>query len=196
MRSRDADLNATRRRTIVEAAARCFVARGFHATGMKDICIAADMSPGTLYHYVRSKTDIIAAIVAEEREWTAELIAGLGHGPDRASALGDALEQIVRHVTDDDLMLHAEIAAEVLRQPALREQAKAAQRQAIAALALAVMPAGETVPGEATLVRAAAIMALIDGWLAQAALSGVDELRRRLPAMTALLRGLVDDGTS
>ncbi|MFM2444887.1 MAG: hypothetical protein RJB09_2073, partial [Pseudomonadota bacterium] len=39
MRSRDPDLNATRRDAILKAASDCFIERGFHATSMKEICV-------------------------------------------------------------------------------------------------------------------------------------------------------------
>jgi len=47
------------RQTILRAAAGVFRDRGFAATGMRDIARAADLSPGNLYYYFKSKADIL-----------------------------------------------------------------------------------------------------------------------------------------
>ena len=43
----------------MRAAARVFRARGFAAAGMRDIAVAADLSPGNLYHYFRGKEELL-----------------------------------------------------------------------------------------------------------------------------------------
>jgi AcrR family transcriptional regulator len=48
-----------RRDSILRAAARCFRARGFADTGMREIAEAADLSPANLYHYFRGKNEIL-----------------------------------------------------------------------------------------------------------------------------------------
>jgi AcrR family transcriptional regulator len=48
-----------RRVEIMRAAARVFRARGFADAGMRDIALAADLSPGNLYHYFRGKTELL-----------------------------------------------------------------------------------------------------------------------------------------
>jgi AcrR family transcriptional regulator len=55
-RSRRAD---ARRVEILRAAARIFRERGFAAAGMRDIAVAADLSPGNLYHYFRGKDELL-----------------------------------------------------------------------------------------------------------------------------------------
>src|SRR5438093_11935198 len=43
----------------MRAAATVFRARGFNAAGMRDIAVAADLSPGNLYHYFRGKEELL-----------------------------------------------------------------------------------------------------------------------------------------
>jgi AcrR family transcriptional regulator len=56
IRRRRAD---ARRVEILRAAARTFRARGFAASGMRDIAVAADLSPANLYHYFRGKNELL-----------------------------------------------------------------------------------------------------------------------------------------
>src|SRR5262245_14847118 len=48
-----------RRVDILRAAAQVFRSRGFAAAGMRDIAIAADLSPANLYHYFGGKEEIL-----------------------------------------------------------------------------------------------------------------------------------------
>jgi len=48
-----------RRVAILRAAAGIFRRRGFAAAGMRDIAVAADLSPGNLYHYFRGKDELL-----------------------------------------------------------------------------------------------------------------------------------------
>jgi AcrR family transcriptional regulator len=47
------------RQGILRAAARVFRRRGFADTGMRDIAAEADLSPGNLYYYFRSKHELL-----------------------------------------------------------------------------------------------------------------------------------------
>src|SRR5947208_12889183 len=44
---------------ILRAAAVVFRDRGFAAAGMRDIAVAADLSPANLYHYFRGKDELL-----------------------------------------------------------------------------------------------------------------------------------------
>lgn len=50
-----------RRLQIIDAAYRCFARKGFHQATMRDIYEEAQLSPGAIYHYFRSKDEIIKA---------------------------------------------------------------------------------------------------------------------------------------
>ena len=47
------------RQTVLRAAAQVFRRRGFAATGMRDIAVAADLSAGNLYYYFTSKHELL-----------------------------------------------------------------------------------------------------------------------------------------
>ncbi|MCH8909932.1 MAG: TetR/AcrR family transcriptional regulator [Chloroflexi bacterium] len=48
-----------RRQTIISAAEVCFARLGIHATTLEDIRIEAGLSRGAVYHYFKSKEDIV-----------------------------------------------------------------------------------------------------------------------------------------
>lgn len=51
-----------RRNEIIGVAARLFAQQGFHATSVEDICTAAGIGRGLLYHYVSGKGELLLAI--------------------------------------------------------------------------------------------------------------------------------------
>jgi len=61
-----------RRRQILDEAARLFDERGYHTTSMEDIAEAVGIRKPTLYHYFRSKVEILDTVY---QETIGELIA-------------------------------------------------------------------------------------------------------------------------
>lgn len=83
-----------RKNEILDAARACFLRRGFHQTTMQDICREAQLSPGAVYRYFRSKEDIINATIDRYTVETTRLIAtarSLASSPDQA------IQMIGRH---------------------------------------------------------------------------------------------------
>jgi AcrR family transcriptional regulator len=81
-----------RRQQIIEAAAVCFSRRGFHQTTMQDICDEAELSPGAVYRYFRSKEEIIEGMGEYRQRDNAERLA-------QAMAKGstiDAFDELLR----------------------------------------------------------------------------------------------------
>ena len=56
------------REEIIRAAHKCFISRGFHATGMADIAREFGMSAGHIYNYFPSKTAIIEEVISRGME--------------------------------------------------------------------------------------------------------------------------------
>src|SRR5437870_5035015 len=63
-----------RREQILDAAAECFARKGFHRSTMHDICQMAELSPGAVYRYFRSKDEIIEAMEEQGRQHSAAII--------------------------------------------------------------------------------------------------------------------------
>ena len=51
-----------RRQAIIDTSAPVFARRGYHATGIMELCAANDLGKGALYHYIGSKEELLAAI--------------------------------------------------------------------------------------------------------------------------------------
>lgn len=58
----------TRRGQIMGAAIACFAEKGYHKTSMRDICKQAELSAGAVYHYFKSKDEIITAVAEAGQE--------------------------------------------------------------------------------------------------------------------------------
>jgi TetR/AcrR family transcriptional regulator, fatty acid metabolism regulator protein len=56
---------ADRRRELLDAAARVFALKGFHASRVGDIAQEAGVAHGLLYHYFRSKDEVLETIFRE-----------------------------------------------------------------------------------------------------------------------------------
>jgi AcrR family transcriptional regulator len=79
------------REAILRAAAGVFRDRGFAETGMREIAAAADLSPGNLYYYFKSKADIL--YFCQNHSVDRMLAAVKDLGPDQGAA--ERLRQIV-----------------------------------------------------------------------------------------------------
>ncbi|MEM7871056.1 TetR/AcrR family transcriptional regulator [Morganella morganii] len=109
-----------KRRQILDAAMHCFIEKGFHSTSTAEICKAAGMSPGNLFHYYPTKYAIIEAI-AELDENDHKAILSIGDEPGCAA---DIIEKMISAL----IMLYSEpgytrlsleIITEASRNPAL-----------------------------------------------------------------------------
>ncbi|NGY65438.1 TetR/AcrR family transcriptional regulator [Lentzea sp. NEAU-D13] len=75
MRTVDPAKHAAKKRHITETAAGLFAEKGFDRTTVADICKAADISTGSLFHYFPTKRAIFLAIFEQDGEDNAEVFA-------------------------------------------------------------------------------------------------------------------------
>jgi AcrR family transcriptional regulator len=93
-----------RRRVIVDAAAPVFARRGYHATGVNELCEATGLGKGALYHYIGSKEELLAAIhdrVMDEVMVGADRVVAEGGPPsNRLARLGEELLDVIARYPD------------------------------------------------------------------------------------------------
>lgn len=73
---------------ILEAAAELFRAQGYAATSVAEVAAAAGLLKGSVYHYIRTKEDLLAAILEEAHRGTALL------GEDITASPAPAVEKL------------------------------------------------------------------------------------------------------
>jgi TetR/AcrR family transcriptional regulator, transcriptional repressor of aconitase len=147
-----------RRRQILSAALRCFARQGFHRTTMQDIFREADLSPGAVYSYFKSKDELIAAIIAEMMGFIAQT-ATLFREPlpeGRLRRPGEALAEMIARYQDLELgtveeraRIFPHLVGEQQRDPQLNAAVRAGiehLRQGFEALARAAQERGELDP--------------------------------------------------
>lgn len=82
-----------RRRRILEAALACFDEKGLAATTIDDVCSAAALSVGSVYHHFASKNDIYEDLV---REALTEYRSGIIEALEGGASLEDSIRRLVR----------------------------------------------------------------------------------------------------
>ena len=133
-------LNA-RKAQIMEAARACFARKGFVQSTIQDICTEAGLSPGAIYRYFKSKSDIVFAIGDESREMVLGMIEEM-KGRHTALEILDFIGErffglLAEPAADEVMLVYPEVWAETLRNAEMREQARRsmlAWRDALAAL--------------------------------------------------------------
>jgi AcrR family transcriptional regulator len=179
-----------RRAQILDAALRCFAARGLHAATMDDIARAAGLSKGALYFRFRSKEEIVFALfgayeAAIFAEWEREAdVPAL-------EALRRAGEFTLATLVESRVLI--DLWTEFLRDQRARRRLAGLYQRSRALLAERVrrgVARGELRPCEPIHV-AAAFTALVEGLLVQALADPEFDPRAAWPEAWALVeRGI------
>jgi TetR/AcrR family transcriptional repressor of uid operon len=167
MRKADTDLHERRRGEILAAAEACFVAKGFHQTSMQDIARASGLSMGLLYRYFDSKSAIIRAFSALDRDGMIAGIAALKTSSAFVAGLARLLGQELEAMRDDDAFrLTTEVLSESTRDEVLRESFAAKELLLSAALSEAIaqqQSSGRIASGLTPDQAANLVLSMVDG---------------------------------
>ena len=93
-----------RRDAIVDTSAQVFARRGYHATGIAELCEVNGFGKGAFYYYIGSKEELLAAIhdrVMDEVMLGADRVARAGGSPSTQLAmLGEELLDVIHRYPD------------------------------------------------------------------------------------------------
>ena len=94
----------TRRAAIVDTSAQVFARRGYHATGIVELCEVNGLGKGAFYHYIGSKEELLAAIhdrVMDEVMLGADRVARADGSPsEQLAMLGEELLDVIHRYPD------------------------------------------------------------------------------------------------
>ncbi|HXY93614.1 MAG TPA: TetR/AcrR family transcriptional regulator [Acidimicrobiia bacterium] len=136
-----------RREAIIDTSAQVFARRGYHATGITELCAANELGKGALYHYIGSKEELLAAIhdrVMDEVMLGADRVAeAKGSASSRLTMLGDELLDVIHRYPDHVwVFLHEFPALTGERAEQFRERRREYERR-VEAVLQAGIDAGE-----------------------------------------------------
>ncbi len=182
-----------RREHILQAARRCFLRDGFHATSMQDLFAESGLSSGAVYRYFVSKDEMILAIAEENmRDVLAMIHSVATHRPGRSvgEAMADVLEIIRVKSADGGLGgLAVLVWAEALRNPSLASRFDDLLAQLRSDLAEVVREHQESgdLPGNVTAdAIATTLICIVPGYILQLAVLGASAVEAVPDAVRAL----------
>jgi TetR/AcrR family transcriptional regulator, cholesterol catabolism regulator len=128
-----------RRQEIVDTSASVIARRGYHATGIAELCVANDLGKGALYHYIGSKEELLAAIhnrVMDEVMLGSDRVVEVGGSPSQKLAmLGNELLDVIHRYPDHVwVFLHEFPALTGERAAEFRERRRGYERRVEAVL--------------------------------------------------------------
>lgn len=113
------------RTRILEAAERCFAQSGYDGTSVSQICQAAGVSKGALYHHYESKQDIFVELLnrwLEEMEFQlADLSESVIPVPERLLSMSAIIGSVLL-IPQEQLLIYLEFVNRAVRNPKLWER--------------------------------------------------------------------------
>ncbi len=108
-----------RRDQLIDTAFAVFAEKGVHAATVKDLSVAAGVAPGLLYHYFRSKEDLLYAAL-ERRYFVPELrrLASPERDEPAAHVLGEVAAEFAAVLRNNQQFVRVVLAGGAAGQPA------------------------------------------------------------------------------
>lgn len=187
--------SAARRQQIIDAAYRCFAAKGFHQTTMRDIYEEAQLSPGAVYHYFDSKDAIIQASIEFDYARSLDLFEAANRSDAPLNAIHELVDFFFRGLESASALgagrVNVQGWGEALINPPLLATLRGALDRYLAALAQLVERAqtlGQIDPALDPHAVGRILLSLYYGLELQKALDDTVEIARYAAAVKSLLR--------
>lgn len=129
MRRVNADKYEQKRRDILDAAKQCFIKFGFAKASISEICRAAKISPGHLYHYFDNKEAIVEASAAAALQEGTDSFRKLVEASNTVVALNAVIENAKASQVRRDFSLLMEVVLAAERSPRLQRILKQHSRR-------------------------------------------------------------------
>lgn len=130
---------------ILEAAVTCFLEKGYHQTGVRDIVAKAGISLGNLYNHFKGKEAILVFIAEIEGQELSGFVDRLSDNADPRIRLEWFVQNYAEYVAlPENALLGVEILTEALRSPTIADVFGRNRDQLIAALAGCLTKGGES----------------------------------------------------
>ncbi|NRA22487.1 MAG: TetR/AcrR family transcriptional regulator [Oceanospirillaceae bacterium] len=130
---------------ILEAAVTCFLEKGYHQTGVRDIVAKAGISLGNLYNHFKGKEAILVFIAEIEGQELSGFVNRLSDNADPRIRLEWFVQNYAEYVAlPENALLGVEILTEALRSPTIADVFGRNRDQLIAALAGCLTKGGES----------------------------------------------------
>lgn len=134
-----------RKLEIVEAAVTCFLEKGYHQTGVRDIVGHAGVSLGNLYNHFKGKEAILVFIAEIEGQELSDFIERLSSTDDPRATLEWFVTDYAAYVAlPENALLGVEILTESLRNPTIADVFGRNRDRLIAALADCLTQGGKS----------------------------------------------------
>ena len=126
---------AQRKQAILDAALQCFLEKGYHQTGVRDIAKCAGVSLGNLYNHFPGKHDVLVEIAALERLELEPFLKLLRSEKAAETTLERFVTDYARYLARaENVMLTIEISSEAVRKEDIGALFSANRRELVAAL--------------------------------------------------------------